>query len=317
MWQQKAAKVASSWNKKIHFDFVQHVSFVSYTQPTYMYKLGIPMIFGPVAGGDNIPSALLSNLDNKEKLIEITRFFSQYLALMVPSIRKTMLHSKYIFTATEATKKRIPNKYQEKTFVLPAIGLEKLPKLSAFEKKDDTIRIVMVGNLIYWKAIDIGINAFLGLVEEYPNVELHILGEGNKKEYLQRMASKYIDDKIFFDKPVSHDDIFEYYKRFDIYINTTLRDSGCMAMMEAMCVGIPCICIATGGPKILSSSIPELQISISQYDTVVNELKYKLINLIENKEYREELGLKSLNQSMNNTYHKKYLHINEFYKKMK
>ena len=123
LWQRKAVKVAEELNKKINFDFVQHVTFVSYTQPIYMYKLGIPLIWGPVSGGENIPSKIKIKMSLKEKIIEYVRNASQIGALMFPSIRKTMKTAKAILVATEETKKKIPTKYQSKTFILPAIGI--------------------------------------------------------------------------------------------------------------------------------------------------------------------------------------------------
>lgn len=316
IWQRKAARVAMNWNKKVHFDIVQHITFVSYTQPTYMYKLGVPMIWGPISGGENVPKSIKIKMTPIEKFVEFARKLSQYVALATPSIRKTMEQSKYILVATEETRKKIPNKYQNKIITIPAIGIEKMQELKKVEKKNNRIRIIMAGRLIYWKAFDIGLKAFLQIADLYPDAELHILGEGNKKESLKKLAGKYLGKQVFFEKLVAHDKIFDFYQQFDIFVNTTLRDSGCMTMMEAMSVGLPCVCIATGGPEILSSNIVELQIGVSNYDRIVNDIKYKLIELIENKNYRDELSLKSRAQSERNMYCNKYLLINRFYNEM-
>ena len=111
LWQRKAVKVAKKYHDHIHFDIVQHVTFVSYTQPTYMYKLKIPMIWGPVSGGENIPVEIKLNLSVKEKIIENIRKLSQELAVIYPCIRKTMRDYKLIIVATEETKMKIPSKY--------------------------------------------------------------------------------------------------------------------------------------------------------------------------------------------------------------
>lgn len=279
IWQQKAVRIAKEWHKKIQFDLVQHVTFVSYTQPTYMYKLGIPMIWGPVSGGENIPKCVKVEMNSKERLIEWMRKISQYAALMTLSIRKTMKYSKYILVTTEETKDKIPDKYQDKTIIFPAIGLEKLMELKPIEKKDDKIRIVMAGRLIYWKAFDIGMEAFLRIADQYPNTELHILGEGNKKESLKIQAGNYLNKQVFFELPVSHDSIFEFYQGFDVFLNTTLRDSGCMTMMEAMSVGLPCVCVATGGPKILTDMTDNVQILPQSYDAMVLKISEELENV--------------------------------------
>lgn len=290
LWQRKAAKVAEEWNSKIGFDLVQHVTFVSYTQPTYMYKLGIPLIWGPVSGGENIPAGIKISMTGKEKCTEIIRKLSQYAAIITPSLGRTMKKAKLILVTTEETKRRIPEKYRDKTSIMPAIGLEELTQVRKTEKYNEKIRIIMAGRLIYWKAFDIGIKAFIQIADQFPNTELHILGEGNRKESLKNMAGSLLDKQIFFEDPVSHDSIYDFYSRYDVYLNTTLRDSGCMTMMEAMSVGLPCIAIATGGPNVLLCETEWAKIQANNYNDLIVQIKDKLIFLLENKEFANELG---------------------------
>lgn len=290
LWQRKAANIAAEWNKKIQFDLVHHVTFVSYTQVTYMYKLNIPMIWGPVSGGENIPSGIKIEMSAKEKLKETVRKMSQQMALMMPSIRKTMKAAKHILAATEETKEKLPRKYQGKTRIIPAIGLEKMSEEVSGKKNSDTVRIIMAGRLIYWKAFDIGLMAFLQIADRFPHAELHILGEGNKKDELKKLAGSYLGKQVFFEPPVSHDQIFEFYSGYDIFLNTTLRDSGCMTMMEAMSVGLPCIAIATGGPKVLLEGSPCGQIGTESYESCVKAISRKLSEVIENESFRHNLA---------------------------
>lgn len=291
LWQRKAAKTALKLNNKFKFDFVQHITFVSYTQPTFMYKLDIPLIWGPISGGENIPSEIKINMSGKEKLIEFIRKASQDIALITPSIRKTMKKAQLILVATEETKEKMPNCYQNKVHVLPAIGLEEIPELKNVKRDDRKVKIIMAGRLIYWKAFDIGIKAFLKIADQYPNAELHILGEGNRKLELKRLAGKYLEKQIIFNDPIPHDQIYDFYKGFDIFLNTTLRDSGCMTMMEAMSAGIPCIAISTGGPRILLNGDSIGSVTVKCYEELVDTISEKLSLLIQDERLREKTGL--------------------------
>ena len=152
------------------------------------------------------------------------------------------------------------------------------------------VKIVMAGRLIYLKAIDLGMEAFKRIANQYPEAELHILGEGDRKESLMRIAGDYMNKQIFFDPPVAHDDIYAYFAGFDIFMNTSLRDSGCMTMMEAMSVGLPCIAIATGGPGVLLENFPEAQIEPSDNDQLIMKLTERLRYYIAHQEKRRVLG---------------------------
>ena len=313
MWQRKAVEVAKEWHSKTQFDFVQHITFVSYTQPTYMYKLGIPLIWGSVSGGENIPSEIKIEMTAKERSIEMVRKLSQAAALLMPSTRKTMKCAKAILVATEETKNKIPGKYQDKTVVVPAIGMEKMPEVQHKERNDGKIKIVMAGRLIYWKAFDIGLKAFLQIADKYPNAELYILGEGNRKSELQKSAVEYINKQIFFDPPVQHDKIFEYYSQFDLFVNTTLRDSGCMTMMEAMSVGLPCIAVTTGGPAVLLEGIDECAVKPEIYEKTVDSLAKRLMVLIENEKFRQEVGKKCHDSVSKMSYANKVTYISNMF----
>ena len=282
LWQKKAADVAVKLQKKENFDFVQHVTFVSYTQPSYMYKLGIPFIWGPVSGGENIPSSIKIKMSEKERLIEEIRKLSQTTALCSPAILNCMKKARYILAATEETKDRIPKKYKTKTIIMPAIGLEKIPELKAEKRNDGKVKIIMAGRLIYWKAFDIGLNAFLKVADKYPDAELHILGEGNQKDYLKKCAGEYLNSQVFFENEVAHDEIYDFFSQFDIFMNTTLRDSGCMAMMEAMSAGIPCIAVAAGGPRVLMKNNDITAVSPQEYNCTVDEIAEKWATEVSN-----------------------------------
>lgn len=290
MWQKNAYRAAKKLCSKVSFDYVQHVTFVSYTQPTYMYKLGVPLIWGPVSGGENIPKSIELKYTIKEWIKEHVRKLSQYTALMDASIIGTMNNATAIIAATEETKEKIPEKYQEKTYLLPAIGLESLPEpKNKNSEGHDTVRIIMVGRLINWKAFDMGIRAFMKIAEKHDNVSLHILGEGDKKNYLKTLCGNLLDTKVFFEKPVKHDEIIDYYREFDLFVNTTLRDSGCMALMEAMGAGIPCMAIATGGPKLLLEKVPSGYIAPESYEKTVNKLADMIERFISDSDYRETI----------------------------
>ena len=194
---------------------------------------------------------------------------------------------------------------------MPAIGLENVPEIIVSEPKPK-VKIIMAGRLIYWKGFDIGIKAYLNVVDKYPNTELHILGEGKKKSNLQDLAGEYLNKNIFFKDIISHDEIFDFYRGYDIFMNTSLRDSGCMTMMEAVGVGLPCVAIATGGPKLLSN--PDMQINPANNKELIENISKNLEILIDsiinnNKEVidrykgdREVLTMKKKIERINSIY---------------
>src|SRR5262249_11352476 len=50
LWQAEALKVARALSSKFRFDLAHHVTYASVHVPTQLWRLGIPVLFGPVGG---------------------------------------------------------------------------------------------------------------------------------------------------------------------------------------------------------------------------------------------------------------------------
>src|SRR5579863_8023222 len=58
-WQLAALKAARYLFSKLEFQLVHHVTYASVHVPTQLWRLGIPVVFGPVGGGQTAPVSML------------------------------------------------------------------------------------------------------------------------------------------------------------------------------------------------------------------------------------------------------------------
>lgn len=294
MWQIAAFKAAKRYNKTVCFDLVHHITFVSYTQPSFMYKLNIPFVLGPVGGGENIPKIVNLKWDLKHKIFEVIRICSQYLPRIFPSLRHMLYYADIILTTTHETKEKIPHKFHYKTKVFPSIGESKILESKDNTNRNGKIKILMVGRFIPLKAIDIGIEAFKKLSKRYDNAELTILGKGKLKNDLIQLSGVHYNKSIFFVDEIEYKDILNFYSEHDIFINTSLRDSGCMVILEAMSAGLPIICIDTGGPRILTGNKNAFKIKPASYDKMIYDIENALYDLCNDYNLRIKMGQESI-----------------------
>ena len=122
IWQIAIYFVAKKIIKKIKFDYIHHVTFVSYRIPSFLCFLNIPFIFGPVAGGEEIPSNLITNFDFKSKLKEYLRFLNNKFVNYSPILNMVFNKSIKIITTSNETMLKIPKKFHIKTSVELAIA---------------------------------------------------------------------------------------------------------------------------------------------------------------------------------------------------
>lgn len=292
-WQHTALKVAKKLCDREKFDYVQHITYVSCVMPTYMYKLNVPFIYGPVSGGEMVPNIICYPFKGKERIIEIVRKCTQLIAKNSFNLKQCCKKAKVIITVTDESKKILPSVYQEKAIILQAIGLNKkiiLEREKVF--KNNQPRFLMAGRMLAWKGFYIGIEAFVNALKEGIQAELTILGIGNSgmKDNLKSLAGEYLDKQIHFINSVDYDKMAEFYDEYDVFLNCSLRDSGCLVVMEAMGRGLPVICIDTGGPKINTENGGAIKIRPDEYDKLCAELTKEIKLLADNNEEKNRLS---------------------------
>jgi glycosyltransferase involved in cell wall biosynthesis len=234
----------------------------------------------------------------------------------LPYARNAMKKANAIIVTTEETLKCFPEKYQDKITVMLSLGIDEEFMRGKIEgKSQNKIRILMVGRMIGWKGFDIGISAFKSLLYKYDNIELHLRGNGNLKASLKQSCGNLLNTKIFFCEDfLDYKDMYGFYTKYDIFLNCTLHDSGCLALLEAMSAGLPVVCIDVGGPRVLTDSKHALKIQTNEYKRMICSVSEALEKLICNKSLREGMGEKSKEKVLNQfMYQNKFNQIEKIY----
>lgn len=308
LWQVYAVKVAKELCKKTKYDLVHHITYVTCVLPTFMHKLNIPFVYGPVSGGENIPKIIKYPMSFKQHLVENVRRVSQIFFRLTPNYSKTMRKADVILTTTEETKLLIPTKYRSKVKVFQSIGLNEDIFSPLFgEKYHHRIKFLIAGRMLYWKGFELGIKAFSKALESGCDIELTVLGnaENNSayKAYFQHLielSQGIKESRIHFVPTVPHDQMKNFYDQFDCLLNCSLRDSGCFIVMEGMSRGLPVICVNTGGPKVNTTDETAIKINPAPMDIMIDKIAGAIVKIANNKELREKMGKASREYALDN-----------------
>lgn len=306
IWQRKAYQVARKLNKKEHFDCVQHLTYVTCIMPTYMHKLNIPFIYGPIAGGERIPSIIGYPMEKKDYLIELIRSLTLNIPKISLNSQRAFKHAKKIIVVTESTKKLVPPKYHYKTQIHQAISIDDAffePKPNFNDKKlNNTCRILIAGRMLGWKGFELGITAAKIALQKGADIDLTVLGSGSETHFikLKDLSMPYLNDKIHFVSSVPYEEMKKFYDSFDLLLNCSLRDSGCLVVMESMSRGLPVICVNTGGPQVNTTSDTAIKIDPKPFQNMAEEIAQALIDLAEDSLKRYSLAQNSYEYACEN-----------------
>lgn len=124
----------------------------------------------------------------------------------------------------------------------------KLTNDKQYEKNRHTsFRIISIGRLCEQKNQEQLILIMKELVKKY-DVNLHIVGDGEKKEYLQNLIYKNKLEKVVFLNGYSNN-VKMNLKEADLFLLTSIYEGLPMTLLESLSCGVPAICSNVGGIK--------------------------------------------------------------------
>lgn len=254
LWQWQAAEFACALHRRERFDRVHHVTYAGLRAPSFMGKLGIPFIFGPVGGGERAPWHLREGYDFATSVIELARDAANVLVRLSPLMKSTFRQASHIYVTSPETLAIIPRRYRDKTDIELAIGIESLPESAkaAPSVRQEGLRVLYAGRFVDYKGMNFGLRGFSRLAQGDPTARLTMVGEGPAKSRWQQLArSLGVDRQIDWVGWQAGDTMHEVYTRHDVLLFPALHDTGGMVVLEAMRHGLPVVCLKLGGPSAL------------------------------------------------------------------
>lgn len=155
-------------------------------------------------------------------------------------------------SATTATRKSpivrvIPNAVSAENFMPPT--MEQLYHRDI----DGRIKISIISRLVYRKGVDLLVYLIPNICSEFEDVDFIIGGDGNKLLELQEMVEReQLQDRVVFLGSVQHENVPEVLCAGHIFLNCSLTESFCIAILEAACTGMKVVSTNVGGvPEVL------------------------------------------------------------------
>ena len=257
LWQWGAYRVAKELCRELRFDVVHHLTFGVFRHPSFMGRLGLPFVFGPVGGGESAPRELRGTYPLRGRVVDLLRDAANWFVRFDPLMAGVFERAAIMLCKTRETLARIPARYRDKCLVQVEIGAEEdLPVLPLPARRvHRRFKVLYVGRLVYWKGVHLGLMAFAGLRQRHPDARMTIVGRGPDEQWLRRLAERLgIADAVTWVPWLERSAVMRVYPRFDAFLFPSLHESSGNAVLEALSSGLPAVCLDLGGPGVLVDS---------------------------------------------------------------
>jgi rhamnosyl/mannosyltransferase len=230
-----------------------------------------------------------------------------FLKLLKPIIHRALKKADLIITATEGhiNGSDFLKPYRDKCTIIPfGLDFKKYENQSINNFLHDklnnkkSVKLLFVGRLVYYKGIDVLINA----MSRINNAELFVVGDGVLKSEMIKLANILgLNEKIHFLEHLNFDELKAAFDDCDIFVFPSVANSEAFGIvqLEAMFYGKPVINtdLPTGVPFVSVNG--ETGITVKAGD--IGELRDSMQELIDNEDKRKLYGLNAKKR------------VNEFY----
>ncbi|KAI9208296.1 uncharacterized protein BJ171DRAFT_419782 [Polychytrium aggregatum] len=131
------------------------------------------------------------------------------------------------------------------------------------------ITIVVASRLVFRKGTDLLVAIIPRICSLYPSVQFIIGGDGPKRVDLEQMREEHgLQERVQVLGSISYSQVREVLVQGDIFLNTSLTEAFCIAIVEAACCGLLVVSTKVGGiPEVLPDDM--VMLSEPTYDGLV------------------------------------------------
>jgi len=258
-WQVAALQAAKQLACKFRFQLAHHVTYASLHVPTQLWRLGIPVVFGPVGGGQTAPESMLSYFGAEKPKEQLRSALTKALRFS-PAHRQWLRRMSFVLAANRDTLDVVQTLGCKNASLMcdTAIAMDYYAEASrTFEARDccerssgersRLLKLLWVGRMLTRKALPLALDALR--VVQNSSVTLTIAGDGmDPRAVHQMIQERNLQQRVFWKGTrMTAPELRKAYAEHDALLFTSLRDSFGSQLLEAMAMGVPIITLDLHG----------------------------------------------------------------------
>lgn len=315
-WNKKALELAGPLHKNVGFDVIHHVTYASWRVASPLWKVGPPLVWGPLGGASSFPAEMFGTLSLTAFFFEHLRNLSNRLGRFDPAVKKCLAAAAVVAATNEETRQflcRLPVRRDIEKCWLTYFTDEQLTKFSsAGNNKQFSSKPLLLfagGNLQGSKGVAIAFRALALAKARGLKFRYCLAGNGPEYAYLIALAKRLgIEEDLDAGRVFSGEAYAEQLGRAHIYLLPSFREALGLTLVEAMlaqCVPIVADVSATAeivtgtsgfkvpmaSPEVMAGRIAEVLLDVDQHRDLLTHMgeaaRQRALELFTEEKYRQ------------------------------
>ncbi|GAB3237683.1 hypothetical protein GCM10027346_29540 [Hymenobacter seoulensis] len=292
VWQYLAWRQARTLSQHVSFDYVHHATYGSLQMGSWMWRLGKPLIFGPVGGAQKAPVAFRSFIPDWFKTETMRNVISWLLMTFDPNVRQTLRHATLVLAGNSETAALAKKLGAQRIEMFVDSGLPESFFPAAFPQREPgpVLRLLWLGRLFPRKGLVLALEA-LSRVDTRIPFHLTIIGDGPLGPQVNGWIERYgLVDNVTWRGTVPWTEVKEAFLAHDAFLFGSLRDSFASQFLEAMATGLPIITLDHQGAHDFIPAAAGIKVPVTTPDAAANAMARAVEYLYNHPEERLNMG---------------------------
>jgi glycosyltransferase involved in cell wall biosynthesis len=291
VWNIGLLPLAKRIIREYQVDYTMHLTFGNIWMPTFLPLLKVPFIWGPIGGGEGIPVSFIKTMPFKQRIVQGLRYLLKATTILNPFIFLSSFKSVAILARTQNTVDIIPFCFRSKVRLILETAIEEYVFAYKKRKNDtNTVQMIISARLIAIKNIPTAIKS-LKYIPADKKYHLTIIGTGLEKNTIEEEIQKNnCGDKVTIIPFMPRQEALKVIEESDIFLFPSLKEGGSWALMEAMAIGLPVICLNWTGMAISTDDTCAILLPVTNPEQMPKDMAAAICKLIDNPKLREQMG---------------------------
>ena len=301
-WQKEALLEAQKLAQEVDIDIVHHVTYATWTIPSFLWQLQKPFVLGPVTGSQRTPLAGYLFLPFKGITRELSRMVFYFWA-RIPrsSARETIKKANLVLCGNLETLKEVNSmRNSANSLLMSEVGISNIPdnlgRSRELEQKDgmlSSIFLLWAGLLEPRKNFGLLLEA-LQILPIDIQWKLFVVGEGLLYSHWQdKVAEVGLEKNIEFLGTVPYQKMADYYQKTDIFVFPSLREGSSTVVPEAMANAVPVIALNLSGMAALLAEDCGILVNVEGKKQMIQDFSTAIECLARDRSLRLRIGNKA------------------------
>ncbi len=278
-FQRKLLGEALAWHREEKFDLCHQITIASWRIPSPLWRMPIPLVWGPIGGAGRMPGAFRGSLGTAARAFEALRDANTWVSSRRKAFRDCVRRAAVVIAANAETAAFLaPFRGDRPLLELPIASFppEVVAKLRRPGNKPparEGLRLFAGGNMIGTKGLAYALRALRIVADRGVAFHYTIAGGGPAIEDAKALSEGFgLNDSVEFHPGFRGDDYTRVLQESDVYLLPSFRESTPVTMLEAMLAGCYPVVADTSAQGEIARLCGGAAVPIDSPDTLVEGL---------------------------------------------